>query len=147
MAVPAGVMVSLPATNVTRRVETPVTRIPQAPFIALLVLDLLYAATGVTLTVIALFTLMRGRGVRDAQARLSVAAVVAESFENPALGDDARTINDLYAEGRGLKPRRVALGRMENGGRRYKQIVVKEGQTAGERSLLKEGSEMGPLQR
>ena len=145
IAIPAGVMLSFPATNVTRRIETLVTRVPRAPFLVLVLLNLLYPATGVTLTIIALFALIRGRGVRDAQARLSVAAVVAESFENPALGDDAKKIDDLYAERRGLTPRRVALGRKENGGRRYGQIVIKEEQGDEER-LLKEGVEMQPLQ-
>ncbi len=144
MAIPAGVMVSLPATNVTRRIETPVTRVPRAPFLALVLLDLLYAATGAALTIMAVFALIHGRGVRDAQARLSVAAVVAESFESPALGDDARKIDDLYAERRGLTPRRVALGRKGNGGRRYGQIVLKEDPGDGE-SLLRERVEMQRL--
>ena len=70
--------------------------------------------------------------MKDAQARLSVAAVVAESFENPALGDDAHSVSDLYAERRGKVTRRVALGRAEGGGRRFKQIVIKGVEESGE---------------
>ena len=134
MALPAGVMLPLQATNVTRRVETPVTRVPVAPFLALVLLNLLYAAAGVSLTLIALLAIVRGHSVRDAQARLSVAAVVAESFESPALGDNATCIDDLYAERRGMATRRVALGRREDGGRRYKLLVMKD-QEAGQRLL------------
>lgn len=122
MAIPAGKMLQLPATNVRRRIETTVTRVPRAPFLALVLLDLIYAAIGVVLTIFALIALFRGRSVRDAQARLSVAALVAESFESPALQDDAKNIDDLYAERRGLTTQRVVLERKEDGGRRYEQI-------------------------
>lgn len=125
LSVPAGVIKQQPALNASRRVESQVTRVPKAPFWALVLLDLLYAVLGVVLTVTALLAMFRGRGVRDAQARLSLAAVVAESFESPALADDAREVYELFAERRGLATRRVALTRREDGGRRYRQVVEK----------------------
>ncbi|KAL9123749.1 MAG: hypothetical protein Q9217_006851 [Psora testacea] len=131
VSIPAGVMLPLPPLNAARRVKTQVTRVPQAPFWALILLNLLYATIGIILTVIALMVTMRGRGVRDAQARLSLAAVVAESFESPALGDDATEVDELYAERRGLATRRVALSRREDGGRRYRLIVEKRGESEG----------------
>ncbi|KAI4230201.1 MAG: hypothetical protein LQ349_006286 [Xanthoria aureola] len=132
LSVPAGVMQPLPAINVTRRVVTQVARVPVAPFFTLILLNLLFVFIGVILTVMAASALSTGQSVKDAQARLSVAAVVAESFENPALGDDARNTDELYAERRGKVTRRVALGKTENGGRRFKQIVIKSGEESGE---------------
>ncbi|KAL8749095.1 MAG: hypothetical protein Q9199_007900 [Rusavskia elegans] len=132
VSVPAGVMQPLPAINVTRRVVTQVARVPIAPFFTLILLNLLYALIGVILTLQAALALSTGQSVKDAQARLSVASVVAESFENPALGDDARNIDELYAERRGKVTRRVALGKTENGGRRFKPIVIKSGEESGE---------------
>ena len=101
----------------------------------LLLLNLLYAVVGVVLTATALAAVgftgsrmaVRGgtvTGIRDAQARLSVAAIVAESFEAPSLGDDARSVDDLFAERRGRVTRRVALGLGPGGGRRFRQVVV-----------------------
>ena len=126
MSIPAGVMLPLPFLNASRRVETPVTRIPKAPFFAVLLLDLLYTAIGVALTVSALAASTRGRGARDVQARLSVSAVVAEKFENAALGDDAVTVEELYAERRGLGTMRVAFARRDGGGRCYRPVGEKE---------------------
>jgi len=115
-------------------VQTQAARVSRAPFICLLLLNLLYAGAGVILTATALLALVgdrgtragsqqgRVRGVRDAQARLSVAAIVAESFESPALGDDAMSVDDLFAERQGKKTRRVALVEGKVGGRRYQQV-------------------------
>ncbi len=69
---------------------------------------------------------VKGKGVRDAQARLSIDAIVAESFESPAWGDDATKIDELFAERRGKATRRIALSRREGGGRRYRRIVLRE---------------------
>ena len=73
-----------------------------------------------------------GRGVRDAQVRLSLAAIVAERFENPALGDDAREVDELYAERRGLATKKVTMKRRDGGARRY-GLVVDQG--IGEESI------------
>lgn len=80
VALPAGIMLPLAATNVTRRVKTTVTHVPMAPFLALVLLNLLYAAAGVALTLSASLAIFCGCGIRDAQARLSVAAVVAKAL-------------------------------------------------------------------
>ena len=122
----SGMLVNLPPLSAIQGTTTQVTRIPRAPFITLVVLDLVYAIIGTYLMVAALIAVRKGNGVRDAQARLSTLAVVAESFESPALGDDARDVNMLFAErrGRGESTRRVALVRRNGGGRRFKQIVV-----------------------
>lgn len=125
VALPAGALLHRRANTAhgTKHTDTWVTRLPKAPFLALLVLDLLYACIGIGLMMTALSALFFGERVRDAQARLSIAAVVAESFESPALGEDATTIDDLFAERRGLKTRRVGITRMGSGGRHYQQMV------------------------
>ena len=125
VALPAGVLLHRPADSKTGsfRSNVLVTRLPKAPFLALLLLNLLYACVGLVLMITALSALFFGEEVRDAQARLSVAAVVAECFESPALGEDAITIDDLYAERRGLKTRRVAITKRDGGGRQYQQLA------------------------
>ena len=95
VSVPAGVMQPLPAINATRRVTTQVARVPIAPFLTLILLNLRFALIGVILTITALLALSSGHGVKDAQSRLSVAAVDAEGFENPAFDDDARDVDVL----------------------------------------------------
>ena len=135
-------LVPQPASNTTARVQTQVTRIAHAPFVCLLLLNLLYAFVGIILTATALIAVGLGRvnsgtsgarnggggtGVRDTQARLGVAAVVAESFEAPGLGEDARRVDDLFAERRGRVTRRVALGRGEGAGRRFRQVIENMG--------------------
>ena len=124
LSIAAGMLVSRPALNITRSSTIQVTRIPRAPFVTIIMLDIAYAAIGTCLAIAALFAVQRGRGVRDAQARLSTLAVVAESFESPAWGDDARDVDMLFAERRGESTRRIALARRKGGGRRFKQIVI-----------------------
>ncbi|KAL8701342.1 MAG: hypothetical protein Q9201_004962, partial [Fulgogasparrea decipioides] len=123
-----GILLGRPPLSATQDSRIQVTRIPRAPLVTLIVLDLFYAAIGTYLMVAALIAVRKGRSVRDAQARLSTLAVVAESFESPAWGDDARNVDMLFAERRGESTRRIALVRQAGGGgRRYKQIVAPEG--------------------
>lgn len=128
VSIPAGVLLPLPVVNASRRVETPVTRVPIAPFFAVILLDLLYAAAGIVLTLSALAAAARGLGARDVQARLSLAGVMAEGFENARLGDDAVDVEELYAERRGLGTMRVAFDRRDGGGRCYRLVGEKEGE-------------------
>ena len=73
----------------------------------------------------ALIAVRKGQGVVDVQARLSTLAVVAESFESPIWSDDAKDVDMLFAERRGEPTRRIALARRQDGGRRFKQIVIR----------------------
>lgn len=155
VAIPAGVLNALPVVNATQRVQTQVARVQKAPFVCLLLLNLLYAVVGIVLTAVALaavkFSKPRdkkgkmggGGGIRDAQARLSVAAIVAESFEAPNLGDDARSVDDLFAERRGKLTRRVALGTGLSGGRRFRQVIVRGEKRESESIGLVSGREEG----
>ena len=139
IAMPAGTFTHLPpVTTPTKTLQYQASRVPRAPFLALVFLDLTYAILGIALTIVALIVVKKGDGVRDAQARLSIGAVVAESFESPVLGEDARDVGELFAERRGLgtSARRIALGKRgipqgakpappgeSVGGRRYRQVV------------------------
>ncbi|KAL8655724.1 MAG: hypothetical protein Q9210_000705 [Variospora velana] len=119
-----GLLLGRPPLSVTQSSTLQVTRIPRAPFVTLVVLDLVYATIGTCLAVAALIAIRKGHGVRDAQARSSTLAVMAESFENPAWGDDAKSVDMLFAERRGENTRRIALVRRSEGGRRFKQIAA-----------------------
>ena len=155
VAIPVAALNALPAVNTTRRVQTQVARVQRAPFVCLLLLNLLYAGVGIVLTGTALVAVRfggprvgegvigGGGGVRDAQARLSVAAIVAESFEAPNLGEDAKSVDDLFAERRGQVTRRVALGMGQGGGRRFRQVIDREEKGEGESIGLVSGSEIG----
>ncbi|KAI4133641.1 MAG: hypothetical protein LQ338_000153, partial [Usnochroma carphineum] len=124
LSVVYGILTQRPPISIIQSSTTLMTRIPRAPFITLIVLDLIYATIGTCLMIAALIAIRSGRSVRDAQARLSTLAVVAESFESPAWGDDAKNVDMLFAERRGEPTRRIALVRRAGGGRKFKQIVV-----------------------
>ena len=146
VAIPAGVLNALPVVNAVQRAQTQVARVPKAPFACLLLLNCTFAGMGVVLTITALLAVglggrRTGSGVRDAQARLSVAAVVAEGFEPPSLGEDARSVDDLFAERRGRVTRRVALGEGTKGGRRFRQVVAEEEKGEGENVELVSGTD------
>ena len=157
VAIPVGVVNALPVVSATQRVQTQVTRMQRAPLVCLLLLNLLYAGGGIVLTATALAavgfrgprTTKSGIGgggggrVRDAQARLSIAAVVAETFEAPALGEDANSVDDLFAERRGRVTKRVALVTARGGGRRFRQVSVGGEKGEGECTGLVLGSEEG----
>lgn len=99
------------------------TRIPIAPLYAVVCTNLLFVIFGVALTASALLALRLGNGVRDAQVRLTSAAIVAERFEDPALANNARSVGELYAERRGMPSTRVGMMRREEGGRGLSTII------------------------
>lgn len=120
-----GLLVIQDPVSVVRSLVTQVTRIPRAPLLTLIILDLLYALIGTCLAIAAIIAVRKGRSVRDAQARLSTLAVIAESFESPAWGEDAQNVDMLFAERRGEPTRRIALVKQADGeGRKYKQLFV-----------------------
>ena len=120
----AGMLPGLPPTNVTQRITMQVTRIPRAPFLALMILDFTYAVISTGLFLAALIAIRRGDRVADAQARLSIEAVIAESFENPAWGEDAKSVDELFAERRGQRTRKIAIVKRNGGGRRFKPVIT-----------------------
>ena len=141
----AGMLLGVSPTDVTRSATLQVTRIPRAPFLALIILDLIYAIISTTLFVAGLIAVRKGDCVADAQARLSSKAVVAESFESPALGDDAEKVDKLFAERRGQKTRRVAIVRRDGGGRRFKQVFTAPAQSSRGPGSERKLTDGGPL--
>ena len=119
----ATVAVARPPSKMSQYHSTLVARVPLAPFWAVVALNLVYTLIGLALTIVAVVAVLMGDGVKDAQVRLSLDAVTAESFESPALGDDAKSVDELFAERRGFPARKIALIRRERGARRFKQIV------------------------
>ncbi|KAG8530288.1 uncharacterized protein KY384_004790 [Bacidia gigantensis] len=119
LSLPTGLLLQRPALSVTRREVTLVTRVPKAPFFAVVLLDLLYAILGIALTVMALLVLGLGQfkqmGVRDVQARLTLEGVLAEGFESSKGGESAKDVEGLFAERRGesVGIRRIGLGKRE----------------------------------
>lgn len=125
LSIPAGVLDQRPPLEAVRGTEVTALRMPLAPFTCLVFLLLLYALVGVGLSVCASRAVFgKGHAVRDAQVRLSVAGLVAEVFEDPALGDDATTMEELFAERRGWETKRVALASNDHDGRCYKLVGV-----------------------
>ncbi|KAL8684928.1 MAG: hypothetical protein Q9218_008067, partial [Villophora microphyllina] len=119
-----GMLVGRDPVSVSQSHVTQVTRIPRAPLLTLVTLDLLYASIGTCITIAALTAVRKDRSVRDAQARLSTPAIVAESFESPCCGKDAKKIDKLFAERRGEPTRRIALVKKASSGcRKYEQLV------------------------
>ena len=72
-------------------------------------LNLPYAILGILLTISAMTVVLVGQSVRDAQARLSLDAIVAEGFENPAPREDANDLNKLYAKRQGSASRKICV--------------------------------------
>ncbi|KAL8833264.1 MAG: hypothetical protein Q9170_004367 [Blastenia crenularia] len=132
----AGNLVERPALAVTYSDLEQMTRIPPAPLITLIVLDLIYAAIGTILMIAACTAVREGRSVRNAQARLNTLAIMAESFENPEWGDYAKSVDMLFAERRGESTRRIALVERRAEKRRFKQIVIPPGKMEENRFIV-----------
>ncbi|KAL8652601.1 MAG: hypothetical protein Q9210_002587 [Variospora velana] len=131
LSLAAGMPVGRPPISATNPTILQVTRIPYVPFITLIVFDLVYAVLGTDLTVAALMALRMAFVVRDAQARLSTLAVVAEGCESPMWVDDAKNVDMLFAGVRGDSPRRIALTRRKDG-RRFKHIMMSQNRVRGQ---------------
>jgi hypothetical protein len=93
MSIPAGVLAHRPSPSTTRQSETLVTRVPLAPFIALVLVDLLYAALGIGLTITA-----PGRNVQGGQCYKPIVLKVGDA-ENRH-GEDTRNADNAPPEQR-----------------------------------------------
>ncbi|GAB1214584.1 hypothetical protein ATERTT37_003748 [Aspergillus terreus] len=87
-----------PALAVQTRITPLVTRIPAAPLITLVVVDLLYV-------------------VPEIQARLNVTGLVADPFEQP--GTEVRYTEEMFEEYASKDNKRVAIERGSHGGYEY----------------------------
>jgi hypothetical protein len=78
-------------------ISTLVARIPKAPLVILVILNLLYAVVGVILAVMAART--GPSETKNVQGRLSVAGLTAKCFESrDRFEGPAKEIQDLFAE-------------------------------------------------
>lgn len=110
-----------PRTNLQEqtREEFLVARVPVAPLYSLIALTLLYAIVGMVLAVVA-FKSALGE-TKEVQARLTVAGVVAEAFEeSERVRKRVRQVDDLFAERDGPgTSRRIGVVPAEEGGWRF----------------------------
>ncbi|KAG8531827.1 uncharacterized protein KY384_003463 [Bacidia gigantensis] len=87
-----------------------VARVPKAPLFCLVVLNFLYAALGLGLTLYALRAVRRDEAVIDVQARLSVAGLTAECFEDgEVVGGKVDASEDLFGEKKGRGGGRIGV--------------------------------------
>ena len=94
------------------------SRAPAAPLFRLVIANLLFVAVGVILTLVALST--SGGEVRDVQARLNIAGLVADHFEGAKARRGVESIDELFEERDGHSSIRVAIDRVPGGGYAYK---------------------------
>ncbi|KAL9114250.1 MAG: hypothetical protein Q9227_001672 [Pyrenula ochraceoflavens] len=119
----SGTLQEQAATGVERRTTSLVARVPRAPFIALIVLQFVLSAVGVG--AVCWVVLWIPSDVRDTQARLGLGAVVAELFEqDEGMCSTATSVDELFAERRGMSSSRVAVARQRGGGRRLIRLEV-----------------------
>jgi hypothetical protein len=121
----AGIM--SPRANIMEqvRISTLVARVPKAPLLALVSLNLLYAVVGVVLAVIA-----AGTGpseTKNVQGRLSMAGLAAKCFESTGRCEGpAKEIQDLFAEkefrDRDRRYLKVSIVASDRGGWKYDLI-------------------------
>lgn len=107
IALGADALGAQPALAAQDRETLLVARIPVAPLVAMVAVCLLYVVCGLVLTGIAAWSARYE--VRDVQARLSIAGLVADRFEEPGLRSDANCVEEMFAEHAGQESKRIAI--------------------------------------
>jgi hypothetical protein len=102
-----------PAIESQLRTDMLVARVPKAPLVCLLLSNLLLAALGIVLTIIAFFAVRGETG--EVQARLSIPALVAAQFEGKRARDRVESVEDLFEERRGGRGPRIGFIRTVEG--------------------------------
>jgi hypothetical protein len=123
LAIGAEAVVPTPALAAQERSSSLVARIPAAPLFTLVAANLLIAALGVMLTLLALSS--SGGEAGDVQARLSVMGLVADHFEGVKARRGVESMDELFDERDG-QSMRVAIDRVAGGGYAYKAWPVME---------------------
>ncbi|KAH1496832.1 hypothetical protein KXV92_002465 [Aspergillus fumigatus] len=96
IALGADALGAQPALAAQDRETLLVARIPVVPLVAMVAVCLLYVVCGLVLTGIAAWSARYE--VPDVQARLSIAGLVADRFEEPGLRSDANCVEEMFAE-------------------------------------------------
>lgn len=117
LAMGAEAVTPTPALAAQERSSSLVARVPAAPLFTLVVANLLFVAIGVIFTLVALGT--SGGEVRDVQARLNIAGLVADHFEGAKARRGVESIDELFEERDGHSSIRVAIDRVPGGGYAY----------------------------
>lgn len=107
IALGADALGAQPALAAQQRETLLVARIPAAPLIAMVVVCLLYVVCGLVLTGIA--TWSARQEVPDVQARLTIAGLVADQFEEPGLRSETDSVDKMFAEYAGKESKRIAI--------------------------------------
>jgi hypothetical protein len=114
MSAAAGAFQSTPGLEAQSRSSIIAARVPFAPLFALMVANLLLVILGVILSVLAVFS-ARGDAA-EAQARLSVQAIVAQVFESDRARRGVDNTDALFDEYSGVKSQKVGVIKTEEGG-------------------------------
>lgn len=99
-----------------------VARVPAAPLYALIAANLAFEAAGFVLCYLALRD-PEPVELRDVQARLGIAGLIADRFEQPQASRDAKDLQDVFGEFNG-KDVRVGMRRAKGGGWEYCVLVA-----------------------
>jgi hypothetical protein len=114
MAGAAGALQSTPGLEAQARSTIIAARVPYAPLIALVVANLLLVILGVILSALAVFS--ASGDAAEAQARLSVQAIVAQAFESDRARRGVESVDAMYDEYEGIKSQKVGVIKTEDGG-------------------------------
>ena len=114
MSMATGAFQSTPGLEAQKRSSIIAARIPFAPLFALIVANLLLVILGVILT--ALAVLSAHGDAAEAQARLSVQAIVAQVFESDRARRGVPSTDAMYDEYEGMKSQKVGVIKTEEGG-------------------------------
>jgi len=114
MSLAAGAFQSTPGLEAQSRSSIIAARVPFAPLFALIVANLLLVILGVVLTVLAVFS--ASGDAAEAQARLSVQAIVAQVFEDGRARRGVESTDAMYDEYHGRKSQKVGVIKTEEGG-------------------------------
>ncbi|GFF41089.1 hypothetical protein IFM58399_06146 [Aspergillus lentulus] len=129
IALGADALGAQPALAAQERETLLVARIPAAPLVTMVVVCLLYVVCGLLLTGLAAWSARNG--VPDVQARLSIAGLVADRFEEPGLRSDTDSVEKMFAEYSGKESKRIAIESVDRVGvYRYTTWQKPEGSTS-----------------
>jgi len=109
----SGAFTPQPAIESQLRTDMLVARVPKAPLVCLLLSNLLLAALGIVLTIIAFFAVRGETG--ELQARLSIPALVAAQFEENRAQEGVESVEDLFDKRKGVRGPRIGVIRAAEG--------------------------------
>lgn len=114
MSLVASAFQSTPGLEAQTRTSIIAARVPYAPLIALLAANLLLVVLGVILTLLAIASARGTAG--EAQARLSIQAIVAQCFEGTGARRGVTSTDAMYDEYEGRSSQKVGVITTREGG-------------------------------